>query len=58
MQAVLDATATLFAAFFGSTGYIKQVVTLVTGTDFLLIGLAIMLSSLAISYLARLIHNT
>lgn len=58
MANVLTATGSLFAAFFGSTGYIKQVVDLVTGTDFLLIGLAIMLSSLAISYLARLIHNT
>lgn len=58
MAAVMTAVGTLFSAFFGATGYISQVVTLVTGNDFLLIGIAIMLSSLAISYLARLIHNT
>lgn len=66
MAAVLSATSTLFAKFFhfgagteaDPYGMIQQVVNLVTGTDFLLIGLSIMLASLAISYLARLIHNT
>lgn len=66
MSAVLSAVATLFGTFFHNGagtqadpyGMIQSVVKLVEGNDFLLIGLAIMLSSLAISYLARLIHNT
>lgn len=66
MSAVLNAVATLFSTFFHNGagtqadpyGMIQSVVKLVEGNDFLLIGLAIMLSSLAISYLARLIHNT
>ena len=58
MSAVMTAVGTLFAAMFGSTGYIKQVITLVTANDYLLIGVALMISGAAVSYLARLIHNT
>lgn len=66
MTAVLNAVATMFQTFFRNGagteaspyGMIQQVIKLVEANDFLLIGLSIMLASLAISYLARLIHNT
>lgn len=58
MASVMAAVGTLFSAMFGATGYIKQVITLVTANDYLLIGVALMISGAAVSYLARLIHNT
>lgn len=55
MDAVMTAAGTMFSAMFGSTGYVSKIITLITGNDFLLIGLAIMISSLVLSLLKRLI---
>lgn len=58
MATILTAVGSIFTAMFGATGYISQVVSLITSTDYLLVGLALMITGAAVSYLARLIHNT
>lgn len=57
MSAVITAAGTMFAAIFGSSGYVSQVITLITANDFLLIGLALMLTGAAVSYLSKLIRG-
>lgn len=58
MDAVMTAAGTMFSALFGSTGYIKQVITLVTGNDFLLIGLSCMVCGFVLSIIRKLIAST
>ena len=65
MSAIIAAVTTVFNwLFVGTTGSnatdpaIKTVIDLVVGNDYLLIGVALMISGAAVSYLARLIHNT
>lgn len=58
MSTILTAVGAVFTAMFGATGYISQVVSLITSTDYLLVGLALMITGAAVSYLARIIHNT
>lgn len=62
MQAVMDAVSTLFNWLFvtttgtnAHTAAVESIIDLITGNDFLLIGLAIMISSLVLSLLKRLI---
>lgn len=57
MSAVIDAASTLFTNMFGATGWVASVITLITGNDFLLIGIGLMLTGAAVSYLSRLIHT-
>lgn len=57
MSAVITAAGTMFAAIFGANGYVSQVVSLIIGNDFLLIGLALMLTGAAVSYLSKLIRG-
>lgn len=56
MSAVLTAAGTMFSAIFGSTGYVSQLITLITGQDFLLIGLALMITGVVCKYLAKIIR--
>lgn len=58
MSAIMTAVGTVFSAFFGANGYVTSIVTLVTGNDYLLLGVALMVAGTAIGYLSRLIHNT
>lgn len=65
MSTIISAVTTVFNwLFVGTTGSnpidpaIKTVIDLVVGNDYLLIGIALMISGAAVSYLARLIHNT
>ena len=58
MSAVMTAAGTVFSAIFGATGYVSQLITLITGNDFLLIGLGLMIAGAVCSYLARLIHTS
>lgn len=57
MSAVVTAASTLFTNMFGSTGWVASVISLITGNDFLLIGIGLMLTGAAVSYLSRLIHT-
>lgn len=57
MSAIMTAVGTVFTAFFGSTGYVANVINLIVANDFLLVGVALMLAGTAISYLSRLIHS-
>lgn len=57
MTTILAAVSSMFSAIFGSTGYIKGVIDLIVGNDFLLVGLALMVSGAAVSYLSRLIRT-
>ena len=56
MSAVITAATTLFTNMFGATGWISKVITLITGNDFLLLGVALMVAGAAVSYLSRLIR--
>lgn len=58
MSAIMTAVGTVFSAFFGASGYVTSIVTLITGNDYLLLGVALMVAGTAIGYLSRLIHNT
>lgn len=58
MSAIMTAVGTVFSAFFGASGYVTSIVTLVTSNDYLLLGVALMVAGTAIGYLSRLIHNT
>ena len=65
MATILQAVSKVFNWLFVSTTganatdpAIKTVIDLVVGNDYLLIGVALMISGAAVSYLARLIHNT
>lgn len=56
MSAVITAATTLFTNMFGASGWISKVITLITGNDFLLLGVALMVAGAAVSYLSRLIR--
>lgn len=58
MSTILGYVGDIFSAMFGTTGYISQVITLVTGNAYLMVGLSLMISGAVVSYLARLIRNT
>lgn len=65
MAQIMSALSTVFNAFFvtttgtnAHTAYVKQIVDLVVGNDYLLLGVALMVAGTAIGYLSRLIHNT
>ena len=66
MAQVITAATKLFNFFFhvstGSSdtvaaGVVPTVIDLITGNDFLLIGLALMLTGAAVSYLSKLIRG-
>ena len=57
MSAVITAAGTMFAAIFGATGWVSQVITLITANDFLLIGLSLLLTGSAVSYLSKVIRG-
>lgn len=57
MSAVITAATTMFATIFGTNGFVKQVVDMIVANDFLLIGLALLLTGSAVSYLSRIIHS-
>lgn len=66
MSGIITAVTSIFNWFFvGNPSAnpavepaIKTVVSLVVNNDYLLVGLALMITGAAVSYLARLIHNT
>lgn len=57
MSAVITAASTLFSNMFGANGWVASVITLIEANDFLLIGLALMLTGAAVSYLSKLIRG-
>ena len=63
MASVISAVTAVFNwLFVGTTGAnatdpaIKTVIDLITGNDFLLVGVALMITGAAVSYLSRLIR--
>lgn len=59
MATILGYVGDLFEALFTpSTGYIAQVIDLVVGTPYLMIGLSLMIAGSAIAFLRRLIRST
>lgn len=59
MDTILGYVSAIFSALFTpSTGYIAQVITLVTGNAYLMIGLSLMIAGSAIAFLRRLIRST
>ena len=63
MSAIISAVTDVFNwLFVGTTGAnpvdpaIKTVIDLITGNDFLLVGVALMVAGAAVSYLSRLIR--
>lgn len=59
MSTILDYVSAIFAALFTpTTGYIAQVIDLVVGTPYLMIGLSLMIAGSAIAFLRRLIRST
>lgn len=59
MQTILDYVGAIFEALFTpSTGYIAQVIDLIVGTPYLMIGLSLMIAGSAIAFLRRLIRST
>lgn len=66
MQSIISVVTSVFNWFFvGNPSAspavepaIKTVVSLIVNNDYLLVGLALMITGAAVSYLARIIHNT
>lgn len=59
MSTILGYVGDVFSALFTpSTGYISQVISLVTGEAYLMIGLSLMIAGSAIAFLRRLIRST
>lgn len=59
MTTILGYVSDIFEALFTpTTGYISQVISLVTGEAYLMIGLALMIAGSAIAFLRRLIRST
>lgn len=59
MTDILGYVSAIFSALFTpSTGYISQVISLVTGEPYLMIGLSLMIAGSAIAFLRRLIRST
>lgn len=57
MAEVVAAASTLFTNFFGATGWVASVVSLITSNSFLLVGIALTLTGAAVGYLGRIIHS-
>lgn len=64
MTEIMNAVSTVFQAFFvtttgtnAHTAYVKQIIDLFLQNDFLLVGVALLISGTAIGYLSRLIHS-
>ena len=59
MSTIIGYVDDLFGALFTpSTGYIAQVISLVTGNAYLMIGLSLMIAGAAVSFLRKLIRST
>lgn len=59
MDTILGYVGAIFEALFTpTTGYIAKVITLVTGSPYLMIGLSLMIAGSAIAFLRRLIRST
>lgn len=58
MSAVISAATTIFSQIFGASGWMSQLITFIVGSDYVLIGLALMLSGAVLSFLRKLISST
>lgn len=58
MDTILGYVTTVFSNMFGASGWIANVITLVVGQPYLMIGLSLMIAGSAIGFLSRLIRNT
>lgn len=58
MSAVISAATTIFGQIFGASGWMSQLITFIVGSDYVLIGLALMLSGAVLSFLRKLIAST